>query len=241
MTTRLHPDAIVVWWMTVASPCQATLARWRANLESAEQARADRFRDAADRETWTAAHALKRALLASATAVPAAAWRFVAGVHGKPAIDPQLNHPRLRFNLSHTRGLVVCALGLDFDMGVDVESFAEDRAVLEIAESCFAPAELALLRGSEPARQSETFTRLWTLKEAYIKATGRGLNCPLDGFAFALAPIGIRFHSDVADDPNDWQFAQWRLTSDRVIALARHAPMAGPLTIEVHEITPAAL
>jgi 4'-phosphopantetheinyl transferase len=206
------------------------LARWRRILEDAEQARADRFHFARDRDTFIAAHALKRNLLSWAGDLPPSAWRFITGRMGKPQIDPALDRPRLHFSLSHTRGLVACAASLDHEVGLDVEDRDCARDGLDIAERFFAPDELALLRDAAPGDRSDIFARIWTLKEAYIKGTGQGLsNCPLDCVAFG--PLGVRFGASVADDPAQWQFAQWRPTSRHLLALALRRPSAAAMTL----------
>lgn len=219
-TRPLAEGAVAVWWMAVASPPDDAVARWFAVLDEEERARADRFRFAADREIYIAAHALTRALLAAVGGLPAPAWRFVAGATGKPEIDPALGRSRLRFNLSHTRGLVACAAGLDDDLGVDVDASDRVKDELELAEHFFAADEVSLLREIAKEQRRNAFFRIWTLKEAYIKATGLGLACPLDSFAFGLDPITIRFRADVADDPATWQFMQWQPTARHLIALA---------------------
>ncbi len=136
---------------------------------------------------------------------------------------------------------MACAIGLDHDLGLDVERCRRVRDGLDIASRFFAPAELALLRRSEIARRDETFVRIWTLKEAYIKAVGLGLACPLDSFAFRLNPIGIRFRHDGIDSPRHWQFAQWRPTRDCVIAVAQRAAPAKTITLAQRAVRPADL
>jgi 4'-phosphopantetheinyl transferase len=236
----LTEGAVTVWSMALASPPHDAVARWLAVLDDDERARADRFRFTADREIYIAAHALTRALLAAVGGLPAPAWRFAAAASGKPEIDPSLGRPRLRFNLSHTRGLVACAAGLDDDLGIDGEATDRIKDELELAEHFFAADEVSLLRGTAKGERRNTFFRIWTLKEAYIKATGLGLACPLDSFAFGLDPIAIQFRADLADDPAAWQFLQWRPTPLHLVALAVRR-VAGPIrliqrAVDQHEL-----
>jgi len=216
----LGVNAIAVWWMPFASLPDDAVARWLDVLNEEERARADRFRFAADRTTYIAAHALTRALLAAVGHLPAPAWRFIEGVNGKPEIDAALGRSRLRFSLSHTRGLVACAVGYDDDLGIDVESSDRIMDELGLAQRFFAAKEVTLLRAIAPEHRRDAFLRIWTLKEAYIKATGAGLACPLDGFAFALDPITIAFRTDIRDDPTKWHFTQWQPTTRYLAALA---------------------
>jgi 4'-phosphopantetheinyl transferase len=224
----------MLWWMVVEAPPPATLARWLATLDEKELARADRFRFAIDRETYIAAHALTRALLSHVEGHPPSAWRFVAGPAGKPRIDPAFGPLRTRFSLSHTRGLVACAAALDAEIGLDVEADDRDMDELDLARQLFAPEEVLLLQDLEAQQRRRAFFRLWTLKEAYIKATGQGLACPLDAFSFGLEPIAVRFRPDIAGDPASWQFFQLQATERHVIAVAlRRRPAPGDAELRV--------
>jgi 4'-phosphopantetheinyl transferase len=159
-------------------------------------------------------------MLASFGNLPDSAWQFVVGPHGKPEIDPAQNRDRLRFNLSHTRGLAACAVAVDRDVGLDVEALDNVLDGHAVANRYFAAAEVELLLGIDAGSRSDAFVRLWTLKEAYVKATGRGLSCRLDSFSFKLEPVSICFDPDVADDPAAWQFVQRRPTAWHLMALA---------------------
>ncbi|UFZ04107.1 4'-phosphopantetheinyl transferase superfamily protein [Bradyrhizobium ontarionense] len=211
--------------MAIEATPNDAVARWSAVLDEQERARADRLRFASDRQTYIAAHAMTRMLLAAVGGLPAQQWRFVTSPTGKPAIASVAGEPPLRFNLSHTKGLVTCAVGFGHDVGIDVEVGDQIEDELGLAERFFAPGEVSLLRGVSADRRRETFLQIWTLKEAYIKTTGAGLTCPLAGFTFGFDPIHIRFGPDIADDPANWQFFQWRPTDRHQIALAaRHVP-----------------
>lgn len=228
------PGTVVIASLALPVSLGAALCGgWYATLDPAEQARADRFRFAADREAYIAAHRLTRVLLARFGDRAAPDWRFVTGRFGKPAIDPVQNHGGWQFSLSHTKGLVACALGRDAELGLDVE--ARDRIVdaLELAAHNFAPAEVAWLRALPAAQRQRDFLRLWTLKEATVKATGQGLSASLADFAFTLDPIRIAFTGEDADDPARWQFHQQTPTDRHLLALAVRRTVPGPRPVPV--------
>ena len=201
----------------------AHLARLRAMLTDGERARTDCFRLARDRRISLVARALVRITLSRYCDVPPARWRFRTNRHGRPEIAAPVSP--LRFNVSHTRGLVVCLVGRERELGVDAECLDRDRRWLDIAARFFAPAEARALREVPAARRALRFLEYWTLKESYVKARGRGLTLPLSGFWFDLPArsrdgIGIRFTPAVDDDPARWQFTLGRLGPNRVVATA---------------------
>jgi 4'-phosphopantetheinyl transferase len=204
----------------------ATIAAWNATLDDGERARAARFVGAQDRIDFIAAHALARALLAAFGGRKAAEWRFAEGLHGKPRIDAALGCDDLRFNISHTRGLVACAVTRGHEIGVDVEAWDRLRSGRDIAARFFTPDEVALIRAAPLAEEAITFFRLWTLKEAVMKATGLGFRLALDAFAVTAEPPSVRFYRDISDDPALWHFAQRLIAPNFVIAAALRGPAA---------------
>jgi 4'-phosphopantetheinyl transferase len=221
------------------------VGRAAAWLDDEERARMERYRDAADRSRYLFAHALVRATLsryAPETAPPA--WRFRLGAHGRPEIAAGAGTPPLRFNLSHTEGLVACAVALGRDVGVDVEHTATPRfdvdACLEIAASNFAPSEIAALAALPREARRERFFAIWTLKEAYIKARGLGLALPLARFAFDLPPsaaseIRVRFAPEIGDDAAGWHLARMGPTPAHALALAARRARGERLEVRVCE------
>ena len=103
------------------------------------------------------------------------------GENGKPFFA---GFPDVQFNLSHS-GERVMAVISPFEVGCDVEIIKGDRG--RLAERFFKPEESAWIKSFEslPA-QSEAFYRLWTLKECYMKVTGRGMSLMPDMFALSV-------------------------------------------------------
>jgi 4'-phosphopantetheinyl transferase len=111
------------------------------------------------------------------------------------------------FNLSHTHGLVACAVARGTSLGIDVERVDRLTAGPEIAARYFAPLEIRMLDGQPPDDYASRFIELWTLKEAYIKAIGTGLAHPLDSFAFVFeGSSGLQFAAPPGIAASDWQF-----------------------------------
>ena len=201
----------------------AQLARLRALLTGGECVRTDRYRRARDRLASLVTRALVRVTLSRYSGVPPARWRFRTNEHGRPEIASPASP--LRFNVSHTAGLVVCLVSRGRELGVDAEGLGQERRWLDLADRFFAPAEARALRGVPAAGRPRRFLEYWTLKEAYVKARGRGLTLPLSGFWFDLpAPtpddIGVRCTPAVDDEPARWQFTLRRLGTGHLVATA---------------------
>ena len=237
----MDSDTVRVRWLAVESGDTVSLSLWHGMLNAEELARADRYRFASDRDTFIAVHALARAMLSDATGLPTATWRSVQSEFGKPALAADCASSGLRFNISRTRGCVACAIARD-EVGVDVE--ASDRLMdFDIAKRFFAPEEARLVQSAPPDRRTSVFFRFWTLKEAFIKATGEGLRRPLDSFSFTFDPVRIVFHPERADtprrdDPMAWQFAERRPARDRLLALAVQGTHLRPLRLDARAAQP---
>lgn len=222
MQDTLSPgDDLFVWSMPVTSVDPCILARWLSLLSEEERARAKRFRSVAAYEVFIASHVLVRSLLSEVGDRRREEWCFTRGPFGKPQLSPALGS-RLQFNLSHTRGLVAAAVSVEDDIGIDVEACDQKANFLSVSQRCFTPEELWILSNAAQSEKLETFYRLWTLKESYMKAIGHGLNCSLHSFSFSLDPIAITLGPDTVGIASDWQFLQLRPTPRHILAVAIH-------------------
>jgi 4'-phosphopantetheinyl transferase len=217
-----HDDIVRVRWIVLGLDSTAALLPL---LNTSESAQADRFRVAADRDAYIAAHALLRATLSRDASILPAEWRFRTAKGGKPELDPGQAPTSLHFSLSHTRGLVACAVGRRA-LGIDAEAWREP-APIELAERYFAPAEARLVADLSPEERPSAFYRLWTLKEAYLKATGEGLAAALDRFTFSLDPTGLVLAA--SGSVASWQFAEFRPGLSCSLSLAVRSPAPIPI------------
>lgn len=201
----LDSSDVHIWYRATDASVRSALSL----LSVDELARHDRFVSARDRRDFAAAHALTRGVLSLYEDVAATAWTFQATPEGKPFLPPSLaGSPPLAFNLSHTHGLVACAVARGVDVGLDVELI--DRAVDErrISMRYFTQGENASIHACPEGERPARFIELWTLKEAYIKAVGRGLAHPLDAFGFALEGAGdLVFDPPPGESADEWTFA----------------------------------
>ncbi len=233
---RRTSEGVQLLWLRITDLQDRLLERWFALLNLSEQARAMRFRNRADHAAYVAAHALLRHMLSEVLGGDPRAWAFETGPFGKPALAGPHLRPRPHFNISHTRGLVACAVA-SVPVGVDVEA-SDGEASAAVAER-FAPGEQVMLAKATGDEYRAMFFRLWTLKEAYLKATGEGLSGRLDRPAFQIASREAVFERP--EDARRWQVFEFAPCEAHRIALVAQRRNKAPLNIVAAETDPAGL
>jgi 4'-phosphopantetheinyl transferase len=225
-----HGNAALIWVMQVDFVDADILARWQGVLGPDEIACSARCFSAAHRKTYIAAHALMRALLEAIGGRPARDWQFRTSDSGKLEAVGQADSAVPRFSLTHTDSLVACAASKTFFLGIDAEP-RRRRIAAEVMDTTLAPSERDLVRAMPADKRDEAFLRLWTLREAYVKAAGGGLNFPNEEFAFQLDPLNILFTDGVArQETREWQLFNWSI-EQHILSLATHCHEGRPITI----------
>jgi 4'-phosphopantetheinyl transferase len=215
------PGHVHVWYRLTESLGEPALAVARAMLSDEERSRHDRYRLACDRRDYAVAHALLRASLSRYSEVEPQAWTFDVGAHGRPELTIRAGlGARLTFNLSHARGIVACAITPGAAVGIDVTRTDAAFDYSSIASRYLSPDELVQLDACPPRDRSARFIELWTLKEAYTKATGRGLSEAVSDFGFLIEGDGIRFLPPGNVNPGAWQFGLFALEPHYRIGVA---------------------
>ena len=167
-------------------------ARCRRILSAEECARESRYRQERDRLLSRTAHAVLRAALGASRGVPPECVDLQRDALGKPFV-PGGPH----CNLSHTPGLIAIVVA-DRPCGIDAETRSRSFDLLALADRYFARREIDWLDTLPPPARPDGFLRLWTAKEAWLKATGKGLRVPLSSVAVDLSGTEPRL-ADPAD------------------------------------------
>jgi 4'-phosphopantetheinyl transferase len=148
-------------------------------LASDELARASQFFLERDRSRYLVAHSALRLVLAAYLDCPSGALRFLTGNNGKPALAGR----PLEFNLSHSGDIVAIAVACaGRDVGIDVERMRPLPDMAGLLRHFATSAEAAVWHSLPADRRERAFYRLWTRKEAALKATGDGLLGAPGGF-----------------------------------------------------------
>ncbi|WP_321492446.1 4'-phosphopantetheinyl transferase superfamily protein [uncultured Desulfobacter sp.] len=197
------------------------LRQYRDYLSLEEIQKADRYLKPEDRHLSLVSKALVRYLLSRVTGLNPKMLCFSVNEYGKPFLA---GWPDIHFNLSHSHGAAVCALCRGTAVGVDLED-VERRMALSVAKRFFCTCEAELVSQVPDAEKRKLFFDIWTLKEAYVKAVGRGLTLALDSFYFnAGEPVVQITFSDTGRIDPLWQFFQWRPEPGKIVAAAVRSP-----------------
>ena len=218
-------DPVHIWLVyphRISRPSR--IADYEKMLDEEERRRYGRFFHRHDAHTFLVSHALVRSALSLHVPwVSPEMWQFRQSRFGRPFISFPEECSDWRFSLSHCQGLAACMVACGVDVGVDVESLDRQADMEAIARQFFAKNEIELLRQTPDASRQTVFIRLWTLKEAYLKARGTGLSTPLSHCAFdVLDPSHVRvaFHGDLDDVSEQWVFKVTVLDGTHVMGIA---------------------
>jgi 4'-phosphopantetheinyl transferase len=153
--------------------CLSNLDALKALLSDSEHARAAEISHTNRRNAYSASRGLLRATLSETSkgVVPASAWAFGTGLHGKPYVTSP-EGIGMRFSLSYTATLIAVAVSPKFELGVDIE--AVPGTVSEVPWQVLTQAERQFIRTLPESEQFAEFLNIWTMKEAYTKYLGVG-------------------------------------------------------------------
>jgi 4'-phosphopantetheinyl transferase len=210
-----------------------------AELPPEEHARATRFQVTAARHRFVLAHSVLRRSLGSLIDTDPEDLVFSTGERGKPLLaDPAIVDPP-QFNLSHSGNVVVFVVG-PVDVGVDVEGLREVSNATRLARRFFSPSEQSMINALDGATRDHAFLRIWTQKEAFLKATGLGVGMPLCEVETEPDPQVLpRLHAIAGDRV---EAARWTLLEARVPGAVCTIAVREPAAeLEVERFTPADL
>lgn len=159
--------------------------------------------------------------------------KFTTNSFGKPSLVK--NSENIQFNLSHSASIILIAVTLGRECGVDIEFVDHTRKIYDLAHYYFHPSEYSTLRGAKhlPADILQ-FYKLWTLKEAFIKAEGKGMAIPGNQFYFrhteSASPQLVLADPFVASQ-REWLFHHQFYDEAFSAAVAVAGPLGQPVNI----------
>jgi len=196
-------NMVTIYTVNIATPLTETV--YESYLQKIPQDKQQRIRAFLRREDAVRAlvgQVLLHSIIIDSLGIPGKALAFEQNAYGKPAL---MNNQDFHFNLSHAGDWVVLALD-QHPVGIDVERIKDMD--LDVAKRFFSAREYSDLMAQPETERIDYFFDLWTLKESYIKAIGKGLSQPLDSFAMIFEEAGI---SIIKEDKQQWFFRQYPL------------------------------
>lgn len=217
------------------------LSEYKKLLTPEEGKKQQRFYFEKHRHQYLVTRALVRTTLSRYTGIPVSDLRFDRNKYGRPELVVVPKDFPIRFNLSHTDGLIACAVVLNQDIGVDVEDMTRREISLETADRFFSKTEVRDLHQVLESKKRDRFFEYWTLKESYIKARGMGLSLPLEQFSFHLSEnesLRISFDPRLSDDPDRWRFWLLKPTGRHKAAVAICGENRGAYELTIRKAVP---
>ncbi len=224
------PGEVHVWHAALEPPDASRREELAAALTRDERERAERLPPGPLRRRFVAARGLLREILGTYLDLEPGSVAFAYGTAGKPRLAGDA--PTLAFNLAHSEDLAVCAVAAPGrEVGVDVERLRPVPCMAGVAACCFSPRERALLAALGGAERVRAFFRVWTRKEAWLKATGFGLPLGPERVEVTLAAgeparlLGVADVPGLADAPRRWSLRDLDLRPGFAAALAAAGPI----------------
>lgn len=219
---EFQPLQTRLWWISVGDELPIDEARIRRMMSPAEIERLERFRHEPSKRCHLAARYLVRTKLAELGSRRPGKWRFATEAEGRPVLDnPTPEIADLDFNLAHSHRAVALAIGRRRRVGVDIEPVDREIDYDLVADRFFAPREREAIAALDEASRHRRFLKLWVLKEAWMKADGRGLGAGLSRVVFSFDQAGGPKLIDLPEaDPADWRVGLGEV-DDHLVALAR--------------------
>jgi 4'-phosphopantetheinyl transferase len=139
-------------------------------LNSIERNRAERFHNEIDRNRFIIYRSILKLVLAAYTKLDVKDIHFDYHFNKKPYIA---SHPELCFNISHSEDFAVIAISKD-EVGIDIEYISENFDFTNLLSDIFTDDEVVAIQNADDKKQA--FYSLWTRKEAFVKALGKGID-----------------------------------------------------------------
>ena len=176
--------------------------QWPAGIGPVQRARIERLARESDRHRAQASEVLMRRVLSSHMGISEGEIIVERDQFSKPFLPGA----DIFFNLSHSADRVVCAVDTA-PLGVDLERIRSIPEMKEIVKRYFSTEEQLTLDSCAEPDRLDCFFKLWTLKESFVKATGKGLSIPLNSFSVRITDDGSAF---LEDHPEE---SKWSLRS----------------------------
>ncbi len=198
----LKSDEIHIWCAS-SNLLSIQTEKLEQTLSDDELKRADCFIFKKDRLRFTVGRGLLRTILGRYLKKEPSQLCFQYSLNGKPELTGENSDEGLNFNVSYSNELILYAVSLNRRIGVDIEYIRQDFADDQIVERFFSKQEVEKYFSLPGKFRKEAFFTCWTRKEAYLKATGKGITSGMDQFAVSLVPGEPAVLLSINNDPEE--------------------------------------
>lgn len=197
----MNTETIQIWHGNMAADNAYYKNYWRV-LDASEQAHAEKIKNDLLHKRFVESHGRLRNILAQVLNEPPEQLNIKKTDHGKPYLA---DTPGLVFNLSHSENMMVIAVAWNCQLGVDIECCKSRGGLAGLVDKCFAEEEIVHWKQLPEDKKVTEFYRFWTRKEAFVKATGRGI-----GLGLSRCVINPENQSEFLRVPADYgQASTW--------------------------------
>jgi 4'-phosphopantetheinyl transferase len=165
-------DCPIRLWQGDCAATETDYSQYWRILDPTEQQHALTIKNKQMLQRYVGVHARLRILLGDVVNAAPVQLRLHRAEYGKPYL---LDYPELTFNLSHTANKLVVAIADKCELGVDIERCKPRKNLAALVDKCFAEEEKNHWQQLPESQQTQAFYRFWTRKEAFVKATGKGI------------------------------------------------------------------
>ncbi len=240
---HLFGDDIHIWYTDpklITDPY--LLDQYYDILSPLERKRYWRFCFDRDRKVYLVTRALVRSALSKYVDLEPGELRFIENKYGRPFVEPQQLSKEIFFSISHTIGLIVCAITRNSRVGIDAEFIYNRSFTMDMVNKYYSADEIKQIGSLSKNDRAVRIVELWTLKEAYLKARSRGLFLPIESVSFNLDEQGkiyAFFGAGLENDcPKSWSFRQFKLTPVHVFAIAASLKISRNLEYSMYHTVP---
>lgn len=169
-------DNIIHIWRSFLFSQKSNIGQYWQSLSLEEQQKASLFHFQKDLNYFICRRGILRSILSRYLNSKPNIIKFNLGEFGKPFLSNKPKDNCLNFNLSFSEDLLILAISLEREVGIDIEKINAEFPVDEVARQCFSQAERSVLKSVSQTKKHEIFFSYWTRKEAYLKAIGKGFS-----------------------------------------------------------------
>lgn len=239
----LLPQQIDFWRLPIRPLSEGRYREYFLGLSIEERVLHDAFYFSADRLRHLLTRFFLRRVMAAYLNQDAGRLEFSQNTYGRPALSGHQNYIALDFNVAHNEDYIVCAVSRNGRVGVDIENYRKP-CNLALAEDFFAHQELAQLLARNDTQRDKHFCELWTLKESFIKAVGKGMAIPLDAFYFQFDEDSHAFSDpEKHGESRSWQFVSWESDNKNIVSISVSWDLPSPpaATLRLNLLEPEAI